>query len=320
MPGNDLPESKHVSLSIDRPEQLLPIARALASPVRLDMLRLLGGRSHNVGELAEALALPVSTAALNVRVLEAAGLVACEQQPGVRGTMKLCHRRLDTVAIGLSPRAAEREAVLSMALPVGCYSFAEDIAPTCGLAGTRSAIGEEDNPRTFFFPDRFSAQLLWLRHGHVTYHFSILSLQEIEVDWLEVSFEACSEAPMYRDPWPSDIDVSINGASVGVWTSPCDYGGRRGRLNPAWWSDLSTQYGELKTWRIDKKGSTLDGVPVSGTTIADLRLDAQPSIAVRVGVAQNAAHVGGMNLFGKGFGDWAQDIVMRVGYTVRQPD
>ncbi len=231
--------------------------------------------------------------------------------------MKLCHRRLDSVGLALVNDVRQTDSSLTMSLPVGCYSFAEDIVPTCGLAGTRTAIAEDDNPRSFFSPDRFNAQLIWFRHGYVTYHFSVLHIRNINVKWLEVSFEACSEAPMYRDPWKSDIDLLINGQKVGTWTSPSDCGGRRGRLNPEWWSDMSTQYGMLKTWRIDMQGSYLENIPVSGVKISDLNLEAQPFIAVKMGISSKAEHVGGMNLFGSGFGDFPQDVVLRVGYTMR---
>ena len=63
-------ESKHISLSISHPERLCPVAKALSSPMRVKMLGLLCTRSMNVNELADALSMPVSTAALNVRQLE----------------------------------------------------------------------------------------------------------------------------------------------------------------------------------------------------------------------------------------------------------
>lgn len=311
------PESKHLNLSIDDEETTCPVAKALSSPVRLQILRALGVQSMHVNEIAEKLNLPVSTAALNVRMLEEAGLIRSEQQPGARGTMKLCNRRMDSIGINLVPQEEHRDSVLALSLPVGCYSFAEDIEPTCGLAGTRFSIGEDDNPRSFFCQDRFQAQLLWFRHGYITYHFSVLSMRDIHVQWLEISFEACSEAPMYRDPWKSDIELAVNGVPIGIWTSPCDCGGRRGLLNPPWWSDMSTQYGMLKTWRIDQKGSTLENMPLSDVTLDDLHVYDNPYISLRLGVSKEAEHVGGMNLFGKGFGDFAQDIVMKVGYSMR---
>lgn len=313
----NIPERKHIDLSINQIDQMYPIVKALASMQRLQMLQMLGTRSMYVNELAEKLDIPVSTAANNIRILEDAGLIFSEQQPGTRGTMKLCHRRLDTMSVVLFPQEQGKDSVLSMSLPVGCFSLAEDIAPTCGLAGTHTSIGEDDNPRSFFYPGRFQAQLIWFRHGYVTYHFSILHIPDIHVQWLELSFEACSEAPMYRDPWKSDIDVSINGARIGKWTSPCDCGGRRGLLNPEWWSDISTQYGMLKTWRVDKNGSYLENMHVSDVTIADLALDTKPYVAVRIGVSPDAENVGGINLFGREFGDFAQDVQLRIGYTMR---
>ena len=81
-------ENKHISLSLSEPDRLCPVAKALSSPVRARMLSLLCTRSMNVNELAEALSLPVSTAALNVRQLEEANLIACEIQPGIRGAKK----------------------------------------------------------------------------------------------------------------------------------------------------------------------------------------------------------------------------------------
>jgi predicted transcriptional regulator len=312
-----LPESKHINLEINNSDDMLPTLHALASPVRLEIVRMLGLRSMYVNEIAELLSIPVSTAAMNIRVLEEAGVLSSELQPGNRGTMKLCSRRLDSVSINLITNEKQRDAELELSLPVGCYSMAEDIVPTCGLASSRSAIGEDDNPRSFFCPDRFDAQLIWFRSGFVTYHFSVLSMSEINVKYLEVSFEACSEAPMYRDPWKSDVDVSINGKLIGTWSCPSDNGGRRGLLNPPWWSDMSTQYGFLKNWRVDHTGTFLENMPVSSVTVGELDLAAKPYIAVRIGVSPEAKNVGGLNFFGRGFGDYAQDLVLRVGYEIK---
>ena len=127
--------------------------------------------------------------------------------------------------------------------------------------------------------------------------------------------ELSSNAPLYRDDWQSDISVAVNGCALGAWVSPGDYGGRRGRLNPSWWSETSSQFGLLKTWRVDANGSTLDGEPLSGVRLADLHLSDGDYISLRVGVSKDAEHVGGLNLFGEKFGDYPQGIVMRVGYA-----
>ena len=63
-------ETRHISLSLSEIDRLCPVAKALSSPMRVRMIALLGVRPMNVNELAEALSLPVSTAALNVRQLD----------------------------------------------------------------------------------------------------------------------------------------------------------------------------------------------------------------------------------------------------------
>ncbi|GHU79360.1 transcriptional regulator [Clostridia bacterium] len=312
-------ETKHLNLSIAHPNELQAVMHALGSALRLDILRVLGTRSMSVREIAKALELPVSTISLNVSILEAADLLLIDQQAAAHGVMKLCSRKLDSLAINLLPQQRPRESVYTFTLPIGAYSLAEDITPTCGLASVEGSIGEEDNPRTFYLPliDRLNAQLLWFRRGYVTYYFTILRVQEIRVRWIEISFEVCSEAPSYHDPWKSDIDLSINGISIGTYTSPADFGGRRGLLNPSWWSDLSTQFGKLTTWRVTEQASYMDGAQVSDVTVSQLNLDTLPYIAVRIGVSPNAENVGGMNLFGEHFGDFPQAIILHVGYDMR---
>ena len=100
-------ESKHISFSLGQIERLCQVAKALSSPQRVKMIGLLASRSMNVNELADALGMPVSTAALNVRQLEEAGLISSEIQPGIRGAMKLCSRRIDSVSMHLVPETQE---------------------------------------------------------------------------------------------------------------------------------------------------------------------------------------------------------------------
>jgi predicted transcriptional regulator len=142
-------------------------------------------------------------------------------------------------------------------------------------------------------------------------------MDKMEIEWLELSFEACSEAPMHRDPWKSDIEVSINGKRLGIWTSPCDCGGRHGRLTPAWWPELSTQFGFLKAWRVTHDGSFVEDERVGDAAIDELGLKEQNYISVRIGVPADAQNVGGINLFGEGFGDHPQGIVLRLGYRIK---
>ena len=307
-------ESKHISLSISHPERLCPVAKALSSPMRVKMLGLLCTRSMNVNELAEALSMPVSTAALNVRQLEEAGLIVADIQPGIRGAMKLCSRRVETVSMTLSPETEDGESSLTLHLPIGSYAIAENIAPECGMVSEHAWIGESNTPHTFYHPDRFRAQMLWFHAGTLEYRFSLGEIDPAQIEWLELSLELSSNAPLYRSDFKSDIFIAVNGTELGTWLSPGDYGSHRGRLNPSWWSDTSSQFGLLKTWRIDRSGCQLDGEPFSPVTLNDLALPGREYVSLCIGVHPDAEHVGGLNLFGEKFGDFAQAIVLRVGY------
>ena len=72
---------KHADLTISKPDALYRIAHALASPVRIRIMQELGIHTLSVGELAQALDIPMSTAALSVKILEEAGIITTETQP-----------------------------------------------------------------------------------------------------------------------------------------------------------------------------------------------------------------------------------------------
>lgn len=309
--------NKHLSLQIGDANQLSSVCKALSSPVRISIIRKLNEKCFNVNELAIELGIPPSTAALNVKILEDAGLITTETQPSLHGVMKISNRHIDSIHINLVPYSHNDEATLELNMPIGGYSLAGGIKPTCGMASEYAGIGEDDNPYVIYHTQRFQAQILWFRQGFVEYHFSVLNIKDIDIHWLQLSFEACSEAPMYRDPWKSDIAVTINGKRLGIWVSPCDCGGRRGKLNPSWWGDVCTQYGFLKTWRVNDKGSYLENMYLSNVTIDQLKLNESDYISVRIEVPEDAENVGGLNLFGDKFGDYQQAIVMRIGYCMK---
>ena len=310
-------QGKHAELSIRRPETLTRIARALSSELRVSVLAELSRRSRSVGELAKVLDVPMSSMAVAVKTLEEAGLIRCDYQPGAHGSLKICNRKLDTISIELfDSEAANEKEMVTIEMPIGGYSLAGEIEPTCGILNEQMPIGAMDMPRVFYSPRRFSAQLIWFSRGYLEYRFTTIGewINEAEIEWVELSFEACSEAPMYRNPWPSDIYVEINGIRLGTWTCPCDCGGRHGVLTPAWWSDLSTQFGFLKTWRVDGEGTYLDGEKIGTLRIQDLDLFKKSYFSVSIGVPEDAENIGGINLFGEAFGDHPQALSVRVGY------
>lgn len=303
---------KVFSLTLDDGERLACICKALSSETRIRMLRLLCAYKLNVNELAEKLEIPASSAAINVKALEEAGLIGTEVQSGVRGSAKLCYKAVSSLEVSFVTEEADDNSE-TVSMPVGNYVDYK-VEPTCGLVSEKGRIDGEDEPGAFYNPERTSAKLLWLGKGYVEYRFPNHMLADKKIKRIEFSAELCSEDHEYNLDWPSDITMWINGREAGTWNCPSDYGGRRGRLNPDWWPDKNTQYGMLKTWRITDRGTYLDKVKVSGLTLADYDLTGNGFISVRLGNAEDAKHQGGMNIFGDCFGDYPQGINMKIVY------
>ena len=125
--------------------------------------------------------------------------------------------------------------------------------------------------------------------------------------------EIGSEAPNINENWPSDIQFTVNDKLLGIWTSPGDFGRMRGRLSPDWWHSDVNQYGLMKVLRINANGTFIDGQQISDVTIKDVQWDST-QWTLRISAEDTTRGRGGLTLFGKGFGNYDQDIVIRSYY------
>ena len=197
-------------------------------------------------------------------------------------------------------------------MPIGLYTSCEVSAP-CGLCSPQGIIGLLDVPGTFLNPDRMNAGLMWFTRGFVEYQFpNNARLVGKTVVALEFSMELSSEVPGTSADWPSDITVAINGREVGIWTSPGDFGDKRGVYTPDWWKLKGSQYGKLKSWRVTPDGVLHRRHENVADHAARSRISAHHSIRLRIEVKPDAKHPGGVNMFGRGFGNYDQDIVLRL--------
>lgn len=296
------------------PEEGQEVLRAFASPARARMLRLLRRQGPlNVNEIAAGLGLPQSSVSAHVQVLEEAGLIRCEAQRARKGNQKVCTTLFDEVLVMFKdePRPVD-EGTIEVQMPLGLYTSCEVSAP-CGLCTPEGIVGLLDVPDTFLDPGRMGAGLIWFTRGFVEWQFpNNVKLLGGEVASLEVTLELSSEVPGTSADWPSDITLSVNRVDVGTWTSPGDFGDKRGVHTPAWWKLKGSQYGKLKSFRVTREGSFIDGMKVSPVTIKDLDIEAHRSIRVTVSVREDARHPGGVNIFGRGFGNYDQDVVLRL--------
>jgi predicted transcriptional regulator len=299
------------------PDEDLDLLRAVTSALRVRVLHLLQRAGPmSVNQISNELGKPQSTIATNIQVLEDAGLITTEAAKGARGQQKICISRFDEIVIRLdgSPEA-RRDDIIEVAMPLGLFTEYRVSTP-CGLCSTKGIIGLLDVPDYFLDPSRMQASLVWFGRGYVEYQFpNNAKVLNADIEAIEYSMELSSEVPGTNSDWPSDISLWVNRALIGTWTSPGDFGDRRGVYTPRWWKLAGSQYGTLTTWRISNEGTFVDGTRVSAVTPKDLDLPTHHSIRLRVGIADEANHPGGVNIFGRGFGNHDQDIVMRIFLT-----
>jgi predicted transcriptional regulator len=296
------------------PLERIDILKGLASEIRVRILKLLTtGGPKNVNQVAEELGLPQSTVSSNIQILEEAGLVQTRSQKARKGSQKICHSTFSEMLIAFTDETLARNAnTVEVSMPLGLYTRCEVRGP-CGLCSPEGVIGLLDVPDTFLDPDRMRAGLLWFTKGFVEYQFPNNALVAgTSANALELSVELSSEVPGTSSDWPSDITIGINGHDIDTWTSPGDFGDKRGIYTPDWWKLAGSQYGKLKTWRVTADGTFCDGEKVSAATLTDIGIDEHRSVRVRIGISDAAEHPGGVNIFGKGFGNHDQDIVMRL--------
>ncbi len=302
-------------LQIDEEENMAKVIHALNAQARRDIMRLLRDSSYSVVELSRLLKLPISTVSFHLNILSKAGLVSVAVKKNSRGNAKIVSRKVDHIMLDfISEHRFVENRHFVQEIPIGSFSDAH-VEAVCGMASESGIIIADDLPGAFFSPDRYNAQIIWFSKGYLEYKIPNYMLKDKKVNSITFSMEICSEAPNYRNDWESDITFWINGVEVATYLSPGDFGGRRGRLNPEWWSDYSTQYGIIKNLRITNKAVYLDENRVSGHNVKSLSIQEGDNIILRIGIKENAHHQGGINLFGEKFGDFSQGLVYMADYN-----
>lgn len=301
-------------LKIEEEDKLEPIVQALSASVRRKIMRILRSSCFSIAELSKQLGLPESTTAFHVNILRKAGLISVTVKKNSRGNAKLLARQVDRVSIDFSTDYPyKKRSQFVTEIPLGSFVDAR-VEAGCGMANERGVIVAYDLPGAFYSPERYDAQMIWFTKGYLEYRIPNYMLKDRAASAVILSMELCSEAPNYRDDWESDITFWVNGVELATYTSPGDFGGRRGRLNPDWWSDYSTQYGIVKTLKITTDCTFLDETVVGYKTIDKLKLRENEYFTFRIGIKDDARHQGGLNLFGEKFGDFAQGLVFQVDY------
>ena len=299
-------------MKIDTTEKWLPVYEALGSDVRLKIIGLLSEREMNIKELADALHLSSAIMTMHVKKLEKAQIVKSLRINKNGAVQKLCSLDVDYIEILFPNKNTDTRQFHEFSIPVGHYTDIS-VTPTCGIASSEKIIGHFDDPRYFLDTERVNAQILWFGEGYVEYKIPNYLLSVDQPEELEISMELSSEAPGVNNTWPSDITFSLNSIKIGMWTSPGDFGGKRGKYTPEWWRLDVGQFGIYKSIHINGDGTFIDGIKVSEIKLADLDIR-QNYWTFRISVLPESEHVGGVTIFGKGFGNYDQDIIFKLYY------
>ena len=311
-----LTPQKNFTVKIDNEEEhdlIVKLGRALAVRERVMILKNVLSASKSLSAIAQELNLPVSSVARHIDVLADAGLVYLTYKPGLKGHIKFVSQAIVGFSVSLEAMpVSDKVEEYTVEMPLGMVTSCAIKAP-CGMVGKEFQIECFDDPRVFFSPARAGAECIWFDSGFIRYQFPAQPLAHHRCREISFTFEICSETIYFNNNWPSDITVRVNGVELLTFTSPGDFGGRRGKYTPAYWPVTSTQFGLLKKIAVNNDGVFMDNVLITNKIrFSDLRLYANNSVEFEIGIKEDAEHRGGLNLFGKNFGDFPQSIVMAV--------
>jgi predicted transcriptional regulator len=303
-----------IMLHIKSLDEGLNIFKALGSDIRIEIIKLLlENQNMNMNELASKLNITNGALTSHIKKLEDCGIITISNESTGHGNQKICTVHLDKILVEFNTEDVSNN-IYEANIKIGHYADYM-VYPTCGLASPTALIGQVDDPRYFAHPNRYDANILWLTHGYVEYVIPNFIPASQKIDQITISVELSSEAPGSNNIWPSDIFFHINNKCIGTWTSPGDFGDTKGIFNPDWWYPNWNQYGLLKLLAINKEGTFIDGLKISDVSIHDFNFDYRSTLRLKFEVPENAEHVGGLTIFGKSFGNYNQDINVRINYS-----
>lgn len=305
-----------IMLHIKNLDNGLEVFKALGSEIRVNIVKLLlENREMNMNELASALDITNGAVTSHVKKLEEAGIIKVITEHSGHGNQKRCRVDVDKILVEVESEDTETWSnIYDVEVKVGHYSDYE-VYPTCGLATDTALVGEVDDPRYFAHPDRIYANILWFTKGYIEYMIPNFLPGGTKIEQITLSAEIASEAPGVNNDWPSDISFYLNDVKIGSWTSPGDYGDVKGIFTPDWWLPNWNQYGLLKMIVINNKGTFVDGIKISDVDISKIHLNYKSSIRFKFQIEEDAENMGGITIFGNGFGNYNQDIKVRIAYS-----
>ncbi len=224
----------------------------------------------------------------------------------------------------------EHQVVMDM--PIGNYYTSFIDSMPCGMV-LYNGSAFFDNCDVFKTSSHYYATLLWFgKDGFLAYNVSLPNITPID---LRIFMEVSSEAPLHNENYPSDLSIYINKDKYLTYNINGDYGGEYPRYMPQnlknWNKDYS-QHGEpllieindFGTFIVDKKVTEKEvddwlyrriDLPlkrVSDKTIKGIDMSNMDFV---LSIDKDSQHVGGLNVYGKRFGNYAHGIVFSISFN-----
>lgn len=297
-----------VNINEENLNENVAVATALANETRLKMLMALNKNTYSITELAKHLDVPTSIIVFHMKVLEKVNLIKVLPTPQKSKSTLYLSKLSNTILFSFEKnvKVDNELEILEFDMPIGNYVSINEKTPIGGFNETQFVSLDEP-----YSTQRFSLQNLYVgRNAYIEYLFP--SLNNNTLSELYFSLEICAESPNYNNNYYSDITFWINDVELLTFTSPADFGGRRGILNPSWLPESISQYGQLITISINRLGTYLNGVKVNNLTLENIKLNNSKSLKFSFGNKKGCQHNGGFNIYGKNAGDHPQNIVMKA--------
>lgn len=301
-------------LHIKSLDEGLELFKALGSDIRVEIIKLLlENKNMSMNELAASLNITNGALTSHIKKLEDCGIVSASTESPGHGNQKICAVCLNKILIDFLPKE-EFENIYESNIRVGHYSD-YSIYPTCGLASDKGILGEIDDPRYYAHPSRYDADMLWFTKGYVEYIIPNLISASQTIEQITVSMEFSSKVPCVNDEYCGSILFYLNETCIGKWKTPGDFESSKGIFTPEWWFPKWDQHGSLKILTINNNGTFIDGMKISDIKISDFKLNYKSNIKLKIDIPANENNKSGLTIFGKTFGNYNQDINVRIKYS-----
>ncbi len=307
-------------------ENVARVLKALSNDLRIKILNLLAYSDMNVQTLANHLGISKTATLTHINILEESGFIKSNYFSGSVGNQRICKKVYDRLIFTFNPNKVNDEGVYyEKEVSVGNYFDFEAYAP-CGIANIHRVLKNWDDPAAMCEPERVMASIVWTAFGFFEYKipidplFANKSIGAIEVV-MEVSAHTLIKNhsavvyPSYMQPERvtegiSDISFWINNIEIGTYTVTAGIEADKAVYTPTWWR-TTPYYGQLVKLTINEKGSFICGKKVSDAKYSDIKRD-DSFIRLRVGIKEDAKNCSGIMIFGKNFGRYNQDILIKT--------